>query len=360
MRLVLKAAFDRFSGYGNDAVDMAVVLEKIGVDVTVMPTTITPGLPREFTRLLEKDPVGPKDVLLHYAPPWLIKPWNDIGVAPKAVGYTMWERTPLTMLDFDEMDWDSQDATNRLCERRAWDGMDLLLVTCPMNVEAFRNVDTVTPIKVAPGGIVGDDWPMTTRSPAGRPMTFLMVGMLAGSRKDPFLMLDAWREVKQENPDFDGRLILHTIGRGLHPGIENAYPDVTISTRALDRKGLVDLYHGADVMVSVSRGEGCNKPALEFMATGGTVMASDWSGHQNWLHRDVTYALPGTLQPIGPGYPGVSDFRVSKEALKETILRAWREPSEVARRGERAAKWVREIAEWEGLMERLVRTLEQA
>lgn len=357
MRLVLQAAYDRFSGYGNDAIDMAVTLEKIGVDVTVMPMTIASGLPRDFTRLLEKDPQGPKDVLLTYAPPWRIRPWDSPKVEKK-VGYTMWERTPVLPSDLTDQTDGWTTVPQKDGRPHAFAGLDLLLVTCPMNVQAFRNVDEITPIKVAPGGVVGDDWPIARRAGADRPLTYLMVGMLAGSRKDPFLMLDAWREVKEEHPDFDGRLILHTIGRGLHPGIENAYPDVTISTRSLDRAGLVDLYHSADVMVSVSRGEGCNKPALEFMATGGTVMASDWSAHQGWLHPDVTYALPGTLAPAHPSTPDVLDFRVDREALKETILRTWRTPSDVWRRGERAATWVRETCEWEGLMQRMVRMLE--
>lgn len=373
MRLVLRAGFDRFSGYGNDAVDLAVNLQKVGVDVVPLPISLLPGLPRKFTRLLEKDPRGRKDVVMTFAPPYDIKPWEFAKMAPVAVGYSMWERTPLLPEDFDGHAWPHEipegvappvEMIGQMRAERfgtdggpanAWDGLRHMFVTCPMNREAFAHVDEVTPTSVVPCGIEGKDWPVAQRDPKRR-MRFLMVGMLTG-RKEPFVMLDAWRELKQEHPEFDAVLTMHTMARGLHPKIAEAYPDVEISDRTLDRKGLLRLYHGSDVLVSTSRGEGNNKPAMEFMATGGTVIASDWSGHQNWLHRDVTTAVPGTLQPV-PGQPKAQDFHVDTEALKTALLDAWRNPSDTARRGERAATWVREALSWDVVVRRMVSTLE--
>ena len=67
MRVVLTADFDTFSEAGLAAVDLAVNLEKAGVDLLPMPRSILPGLPRAFTRLLEKDPAGRKD--------WMLDAW---------------------------------------------------------------------------------------------------------------------------------------------------------------------------------------------------------------------------------------------------------------------------------------------
>lgn len=347
MRVVLKAGFDRFSGYGNDAVDMAIALTKAEVDVLPMPTSILPGLPRAFLRLLEKDPRGRVDVEVQYAPPWQIKPWQWDRGDRKRVGWSMWERLPLTRADL---------AGNGFPPEHIWQGLDLMLVTCPMNIEAFRNVDEATPLKVMPTGINGDDWPVVRREPQG-PMAFLMTGMLVG-RKAPFTLLDAWREVKQERPDFDATLTLHTLAPGLHPKIAEAYPGVTISERPLDRQGLIRLYHDHDVLVSVSRGEGMNKPAMEFMATGGVVMASDWSGHQSWLHRDVAYPLPGTLVPAKER-PEAVEFAVDKDALKAALVEAWENPATIARKGEKAAVWIRETHGWDMIADRLIRVLER-
>ena len=357
MRVVLRAGFDRFSGYGNDAVDLAVNLEKAGVDVLPWPMSVRPGLPRSFTRLLEKNPVGKKDVVLTFAPPFDLKPWEFNRLAPKVAAYTMWERTPVRVEDFDGHGWDTKQGRAALRSGKVWSsyGVDHLFVTCPMNVDAFRGVDTEVPMSVVPCGIEEDDWPFERRDPQRR-MQFLMAGMLGG-RKVPFVLLDAWREVKREHPEFDAKLVMHTLAPGLHPKIPDAYPDVEISMRPLDRKGLICLYHASDVLVSVSRGEGNNKPAMEFMATGGTVIASDWSGHQNWLHRDVSFPVGGTLE-AAVGAPGAEEFAIDHEGLKAALYSAWLDRAGTARKGMRAARWIRESLAWPVVVEKMVRTLE--
>lgn len=357
MRLVLRAGFDRYSGYGNDAVDLAVNLAKAGVDVVPWPLSLLPGLPAAFTRLLEKDPRGPKDVVLTFAPPYDVKPWEVARGATKLVGYSMWERTPIRPADLAAHDWPADVAAGG----RAWEGLDLMVVTCPMNVEAFRGVDTEVPIQVVPCGIEPGDWPEPPhRRDRDRPLQFLMVGMLNG-RKDPFALLDVWRDLKATVPGFDARLHLHTLAPGLHPALVDTYgPDLTLSQRPLDRDGMVGMYHAADVMISVSRGEGNNKPAMEFMATGGTVMATDWGGHQNWLHRDVAYPLPGTLHQVDDPALDAQEFRVDPDALRATILHAWQHRDEVARKQALAGAWIRQTHAWPVVVDRLIRHLEAA
>ena len=64
MRMLLRAGFDTLTGYGNDAVDMAMALDRAGVDVVLNPLSMRSGLPRKFTDLLHKEPVGEFDVIL--------------------------------------------------------------------------------------------------------------------------------------------------------------------------------------------------------------------------------------------------------------------------------------------------------
>lgn len=358
MRVVLRAGFDRFSGYGNDAVDLAINMQRLGADVLPMPMSLLPGLPREFLKMLEQDPRGRKDVAMTFAPPYDIRPWEFVKMAEKAVGYSMWERTPILPDEFDGHGWSDDDALGwgSAPGQDAWKGLAHMFVTCPMNKAAFRNVDATVPLSVVPCGIEEKDWPFQRRD-AQEQMQFLMIGMLGG-RKVPFVLLDAWRDLKRERPDFDARLRLHTLARGLHPKIVDVYPDVEISQHPLDRPGLIRLYHESDVLVSVSRGEGNNKPAMEFMATGGTVIASDWSGHQNWLHPDITYGLPGALEP-SIGQPNAEDFAVDVEALKKALLAAWENRADTVRRGERAAVWIRETLTWPVVVDRMLKTLER-
>ena len=185
-------------------------------------------------------------------------------------------------------------------------------------------------------------------------MRFGMCGMLAG-RKDPFALLEAWRELKRERPEFDAILELKTACPGLHPGLVQVYPDVVLYDRVWPQTMLRDWYTTIDVMVSTSRGEGNNKPAIEFMSTGGLVMASDWSGHQNWLHPDATIPIPGQLVTWTDGVR--ADFRVDIPTLKEQLYWCWQHPDQVRRKGRVAAGLIRSSLSWPQVCERLTRRL---
>ena len=51
-------------------------------------------------------------------------------------------------------------------------------------------------------------------------------------------------------------------------------------------------------MVSFTKGEGFGRPLLEFGLTGKPIIASNWSGHTDFLHKDYTVGLPGQLAEI--------------------------------------------------------------
>ena len=110
MRVILRAPFNRYSGYGNDGVDIARWLDRHGVDVYPWPISFMPGVPEDFAKLLTKKPrkgEGAYDVALQFAPPFDIrvsvkesKRIAQLGlpkkIAPVHVGWSMWEQTKLT------------------------------------------------------------------------------------------------------------------------------------------------------------------------------------------------------------------------------------------------------------------------
>ena len=359
MRVMLKSGFDTYTGYGNDAVDMAVWLTRAGHDVVPWPDNLLPGLPRAFTDLLTKDPGGMYDVALNFAPPFDIHPDKFAHFARTAVGWSMWEKTPLIRKDMRGHGWP------RWQDRRRWwsrnprskstkkDWLDLMVVTCHDNVPAFQAIDDQLPYAVVPNGIDPDRWPVLDRSGADRPFTFASIGMLNG-RKDPFATLQAWQLAQELEPGFDAKLILKTATTGLHPKIAEVYRNVEIVTAVWPASQVLDFYGHVDCLVSTSRGEGNNKPAMEFMSTGGPVMATDWSGHRNWLHPDTGYPLPGLLVENSDG---VSDFRVSVEATARTFIEVWKDPTTAARKGALAARTIRATLSWEKVLERLVRDI---
>lgn len=359
MRVMVKAAFDPYSGYGRDALDICRFLTFQGVEVVPMPTFLLPPIPRDFSYLLEQDPRGGYDSILAFGPPQAIQPWELPPLAPLYVGWTMWEKLPMVPEDFRGHGWSWGKKDNFWSHpKKGTEGIDLMLVTCPMNVEALRNVDHEVELDVLPCGIDGEQWPFLRRN-IDRPMTFGMIGQLGG-RKDPYTMLEAWKELYDEVPGFDAHLHLHSLlSGGIHPQVTEWLPNVEFSWKVRSLPELVDWYHGVDVLVSTSRGEGNNKPCMEHMATGGTCIASDWAGHQNWLLPGANFALPGELHWHNEEQ-GVKDFRVDKEALKELIVTCWKDRPRVASMGERASHWIRESHSWEKIAADLEHRLEKA
>jgi glycosyltransferase involved in cell wall biosynthesis len=274
----------------------------------------------------------------------------------------MWEKTPLIRADMLGHGWDSEETREHWWSRdpaalqgadRDW--LDLLQVTCHDNVDAFRSLDAEVELAVCPNGIDPEKFEEVDREGMDRPFRFASIGMLAG-RKDPFATLQAWRLAQEMDPSFDAELVLKTSTTGLHPKIADVYRNVKIISSVWNQKTVIDFYGAVDVLVSTSRGEGNNKPAMEFMSTGGPVMATDWSGHRNWLHEDSGYPLPGTLTPVADNSP-VHDFRVDVQATAEMFLHCWRNQQEVRRKGQLAAQRIRADLSWEKVCDRFLRNV---
>lgn len=352
MRVVLRAPFDRITGFGNDSVDLALSLSNAGVDVLPWPMALRPGLPQQFADLLTKEPVGPADVALTFAPAFQLDTLRGVN-APVQVGWSMWEWDRLTWahLRSGSLAWDAS--------YRPWSDddppMDHLMVACPMNLTAFRDIDDGVPMSVQPVGIDPKAWPREERNPKGRPLRFGMVGML-NNRKNPFAALYAWKAAKERDASFDAELEMKTSTPGLHPKIEDWAPDVKIHQGVWPKGTLVEWIMSLDVLLCPSRGEGMNKPAMEIQATGGTVIASDWGGHQNWLDDACAYRLDGQL--VWDAKMGAQWFEADVEHLTGLILRAHRDRDELADKCAKAPDHIRAGFSWEGVAENVIGTLE--
>jgi hypothetical protein len=53
-------------------------------------------------------------------------------------------------------------------------------------------------------------------------------------------------------------------------------------------------------MISLTKGEGFGRPLLEFTQTKKPIIASNWSGHVDFLNHEFTSLVPGTLNNIHP------------------------------------------------------------
>jgi len=81
--------------------------------------------------------------------------------------------------------------------------------------------------------------------------------------------------------------------------VENP-PSIYLLFGDLTNKEMNDLYNHPKIksMVSITKGEGFGRPLLEFTMTGKPVIASNWSGHKDFLSIDNSIMVGGKLTDV--------------------------------------------------------------
>ena len=82
--------------------------------------------------------------------------------------------------------------------------------------------------------------------------------------------------------------------------VKGKTPNVYIIHGEISDEEVNDLYNHPKVkaMVSFTKGEGFGRPLLEFSAVGKPIIASGWSGHMDFLHRDRSILVGGELTNV--------------------------------------------------------------
>jgi glycosyltransferase involved in cell wall biosynthesis len=179
-------------------------------------------------------------------------------------------------------------------------------------------------------------------------------------RKDPFKSIQAFGELKNEDAEFNeyARLAMKTNIPGLHSKMEDVYPGLRILYDAWPQSTVLEFYRGSHVLLAPSKGEGKNLPALEFLSTGGTVIATNWGGHTEWLHTDYAYPLNWSEDPT-PRVPGNFNASASVEHMKELMLHTFRNRDEVRRKGYIASSVIPGMCSWDSVVVRLIERLKE-
>lgn len=355
MKVLVKAAFSKFSGYGNDSFGLTKALMNAGCDVYLDPVVMTPPLPQWCADLMTKPLEAPFDLLIHHVDPGALSlEQHTLRASKTRVAWTMWERSSLDNLN------------NRASLRKRFNGVyDLLLAYDQVTQAAFepymhrtRNYDALPPVGLLQGGYDPDDWPFVDRDWASPRFNFCMVGQLH-ERKDPWVAIEAFRELKEQFPEeFEpAELHLKTNILGLHPGLEELIPKLKIYYDVWPFEKLVAFYSQMHVLLAPSRGEGKNLPALEHMSKGGAVIATNWGGHTGWMNSQYAYPLDYELMAPDPKFPECKEARASKEHLKELMLHVFRNRAEVRRKAEIASNVIPQMMSWEKSVDDLFRRM---
>lgn len=99
-------------------------------------------------------------------------------------------------------------------------------------------------------------------------------------------------------------------------------PNIYLLHGDLDDQEMNLLYNHPKVkaMVSLTKGEGFGRPLLEFSVTGKPILASGWSGQTDFLDKDLSVMVGGTLNNVHPS-----------AVLKDMILQEakWFQPDDL-------------------------------
>lgn len=343
IRVLVKAPLNPYSGYGTDGLGIVRSLIYAGCDVYLDPTHVSPPLPGEVAELLTKRLEAPFDLLIHHVDP------GQLGITPEAlrssditVGWTMWEYSTLDNLK------------QRRGLKKKLSSYDVVFGYDTVSATALRPYLKADQSEVLQGGFWPEDWPYLERDWHSPRFGFCMVGQLH-QRKDPFVAIQAFQELKDEHPEeFEpAELHLKSNTPGLHSKLSEMIPKLRIHYATWPEEVLRQFYAAQHVLLAPSRGEGKNLPALEFMSTGGTVIATNWGGHSQWLSTSYAYPLHFTLAPVDPATPDCLNARASKEHLKTLMLQAFRSRDEAKRKGSTAAKVIPGMCSWDAVIDRL-------
>lgn len=346
MKVLLRVPLSPYSGYGNDGIGIARAMLRWGIDVYLEPTSVQAPLPEDVAQLLTKPLQAPFDLILHHVDPAALEMTETVASAGELnVAWTMWEYS-----NFHNLPGRSK-LKKKLKLYDAVVAYDPVSQACI--TEYYRGF-----VPIVQGGFWPEDWPEVKRDWHSERFGFCMVGQLH-ERKNPFVAIQAFNELKHEYPEefAPAELHLKTNLPGLHSGLEQVIPKLKVHFATWSDDVLRQFYAAQHVLISTSRGEGKNMPALEFQSTGGTVIATNWGGHQQWLNSEYNYPLDYSLTPV-PGSPNTEWAAASVEHLKEQMLHTFRNRAEARRKGELAAQIIPKMSSWDSVLERLFHQLD--
>jgi glycosyltransferase involved in cell wall biosynthesis len=346
MKILVKTPISPYSGYGQDGIGILRALLATEHDVFLHPTHVDPPLPADIAQLLTRRLEAPFDVLLHHTDPGQLGLSEQARRAAKTtIAWTMWESSSLDNL------------RGKSSLKRRLRDYDLVLGYDAVTTEAFRPYlprQGMSRLATLQGGFWPEDWKPVARDWFSVRFGFLMHGQLH-ERKDPFVAVQAFQELKTELPEeFAGaELHLHTTLPGLHPAMEECIPKLRIYYETWTVDTLREFYGKQHVLLAPSRGEGKHLPSLEFQSTGGAVIATHWGGMASWLDPSFAYPLHYTMAPIDGGHPRCLQARADKDHLKQLMLHVYRNRAEVKAKGELGSRVIPISMSWDSVIARL-------
>lgn len=254
--------FIHADGYGRYAMQLIAALVRLGVNIWPGTTAMLemPGWMRQLSGY------DPSRLTLSIMPP------HNLPYVPgRQVNLTMYEANRVP-----------EDWAGHINEKATH-----LIVPADWLVEVFEKQGVEVPIRVIPGGVDVQEFPILPQlCRPNRPFTYLVLGD-RGSRKGIDIAWSAFYKAFGDSKDV--RLIIKTRAGGLDfLNLSNSDPRLSIWRE--DVQTMADVYAQIDCFVFATKGEGWGMPPRECAAMGVPVICTQYSGTADC----ASYAIPIT------------------------------------------------------------------
>tara|TARA_R110000751_G_scaffold15165_2_gene48974 strand:- start:309 stop:1601 length:1293 start_codon:yes stop_codon:yes gene_type:complete len=335
--IVVSCPLDTFSGYGSRARDIVRSLvdsEKYDVKVLSQRWGNTPY------GFLKKDNPEDKKLLDCIIPAPLTRQpdvWIQITVPNEfqkigkfSIGITAGIETDVCTPEFIEgcnrMDLvlASSNHTKSVFQKTQYDKKDkdgklqgTVKLETPVEV-LFEGVDVNKYFHVPPGKLAKTDL-VTSLDGIKEQFSFLFVGhwlqgAIGEDRKNVGLLIQTFLETFS-NKSKQPALVLKTMKgpaclmdrdeilskiNAIRKGIKGKLPNIYLLHGEVDDSDMNDLYNHPKIkaMISLTKGEGFGRPLLEFTQSKKPIIATNYSGHLDFLDAEFASLIPGELKNV--------------------------------------------------------------
>ena len=263
--ILIRGGISTYTGYGSALCSLAGELENY-LNVALWGIDVSMGLPRNITAILERPIPNKIHLFLDF-----VTPFNAYGNFKDvySILYSMVEQTGFTK----NVIVDDLKKYNKI------------IVPNPVAKEVF-DLATGKDSSIVPLGIDPRFWKYKKRR-IGDKIRFCTTGYM-NKRKGIDVSVKAYQTVRK---DYNCSLDIWNVNNAPMPREWEQTPDLKIIERPTLKVGLREFYYNHDVLLAVSRGEGFNMAAVEFLSSGGSVIGTAWAGQAMWLSENFAYPV---------------------------------------------------------------------
>lgn len=351
MKVLLRSSLWNGTERGEDSFELITTLIRLGAEVYLVPTEVRPPLPTIAASLLSRVYPPVFDLALHYVDPADAEIPREFRDAANM--NVLWTKHPQTMFN--------KRLTPSVNE------YDAILAQDEVTYTALSEI-TSNPLGVLAAGFNSEPWQPARRTWDG-PVNFCMV--LTGDKGEyPELAIEAFHTLRSGTPhdrtengfeEFaESQLVIKTLpGDDLNPKLTEHVPGLTIIKENWSKEVFNKFYGDMHVMLSPDRGGKRNKACMEFMSTGGVVIATDWSLNRAWLSGAYGYPLEFDYNIVSHKDSRNKFANPSGYHLRERMLEIAQNPQAAADRGQIASNVVPTMLDWNKVLESMFQMLDE-